>query len=192
MVVGNETQVGEPLLGMSQGNFLVPDCLVLGGGLQGGGRGHSREVLAGGSGLLRGRGTWPIQMGEGGGHSPGRGQLCPFVKVRGMGRQPWWPVRCGRVWLGLVCGLGVWVCRRADRDVVLCGRDGVEIGARAEHVCRGGNCNVMLLHGRVAFCEGRQGCCQVESRGVALGQEVDSVPVRVVRLGRGDSGESLV
>ena len=44
--VGNETRVGDPLLRISQGHMLVPGCLVL-GGLQGGGRGHDREVLAG-------------------------------------------------------------------------------------------------------------------------------------------------
>ena len=75
MGVGNETRVGNPLLGMSQGHVLVPVCLVLGGDLQGRGRGHGREVLAGGGRVPRGREMQPIHMGEGGGHVPGHGRL---------------------------------------------------------------------------------------------------------------------
>ena len=52
MVVGDETQVGEPLLVMSQVNVLVPGCLVLGGGLHCRWRGHVREVLAWGGGVM--------------------------------------------------------------------------------------------------------------------------------------------
>ena len=75
VVVGDETWVGDPLLGMSHGCFLVLGCLMLGGGLQGGGRGHCQEMLAGGGRLQWGRGTRSIYMGEGGGHDPGRGRL---------------------------------------------------------------------------------------------------------------------
>ena len=81
-----------------------------------------------------------------------------------------------------VCGLGVWVFRRDNRDVMLCGRDGEEVDARAEHMRRGSNRDVVLLYGRVACSKVRQEFCQVEGRGVTPGPEVDHIPVRVVRL----------
>ena len=86
VVMGDETQVGNLLLGMRKGYLLVPGCLVLGGGLQGAGRGHGREVLARGGKVPVGRGAWPIHMGEGGGHAPGRGWLGPFVEGWGLRR----------------------------------------------------------------------------------------------------------
>ena len=179
VVMGDETRVGDPLLGMSQGYLLIPGCLVLGGGLQGGGRGHGREVLAGGGGVLGGWGAWPIHMGDVGGHATGRGWLLPFVEGRGLRQQQWWPVQRGRVRRGPVCGLGVWVCWRADRDVVLRNYDGEEVVARAEHVRQVSNRDVVLLHGRVDCDKGRRGCCRVEGCGVFPGLQVDRVPVRV-------------
>ena len=80
MVVGDETQVGNPLLRTRQGYFLVSGCLELGGGLQGGGCGCGQEVLSRGGGVPRGQGMWTICMGEGGGYAPGCGWLGPFVK----------------------------------------------------------------------------------------------------------------
>ena len=135
--VGDATRVDDPLLGMRQGHVLVPGCLVL-GVLLGGGRGHGREVLDGGGGVPRGRGTRPIHMGEGGDHDPGRGRLLPFVERRGQRRHQWWTVRRRRVRSGSVCGLSVWVFRRVDHDVVLSSCDGEEVGAHAEHVSGGG------------------------------------------------------
>ena len=61
------------------------------------------------------------------------------------------------MWRGSVCGLGVWVCQSYDHDVVLCGRNCVDVDARAEHVCRGTNRNVVLLNGRVACGKGGRG-----------------------------------
>ena len=138
VVVCDETRVGDPLLGTSQGYILVPGCLMLVGGLRGGGRGHCQEVLAGGGGVQWGRGTRPIHMGEGGDHDPGRGRLLPFVERRGQRRHQWWTVRRRRVRSGSVCGLSVWVFRRVDHDVVLSSCDGEEVGAHAEHVSGGG------------------------------------------------------
>ena len=131
-------------------------------------------------------------MGEGGGHDPGCGRLCPFVEGRGPRRKKWWPVRCRRVRRGLECGLGVWVCWRADRDIVLRGCDSEEVGTCAEHMRWGYNRNVVLLHSRGGCDKGLQGCCQVKGLGVALGPEVEHIPVRVVRFGQGDPGEALV
>ena len=70
---------------------------MLGGGLQGGGRSHGQEVLAGGGGVSRGRGTCSICMVDVGGYVPGRGSLCPFVEGRGPRRQQGLPVRRGQV-----------------------------------------------------------------------------------------------
>ena len=141
---------------------------MLGGGLQFGGRGHVREVLSGGSGVPQVQGTWLICMVEGGGHTPGRGWLCPCAEGQGLRQQHLWTVRRGRMRRGLVCGLGVWVCQRPDCDVVLRSRDGEEVDAPVEHTRQGANRNVVLLHGRVDCGKGRRGCCRVEGRGVAL------------------------
>ena len=75
---------------------------------------------------------------------------------------------------------------------MLRGRNGDEVGARAEHVRRVPDRDVVFLHGRVACGKGLRGGCQVEVRGVAPGPEVDRVPVRVIQLGRGNPGEALV